>query len=75
MQSFKEHLHEGSRQKRFRADYMYLHKNGAWHRTTLITSNINLPNLSTSETAVVAYLRRKHNGADINLISLDWMDN
>lgn len=75
MQSFKDHLQEASRTKRFRAEYLYMHKNGAWHRTVMVSSNINLPNLSTSETAVVAYLKRKHNGADVNLISLDWMEN
>ena len=74
MQTFKDHVQEASRQRRFQADYLYMHKNGAWHRTQMVSSNINLPNLSTSETAVVAYLKRKHGGAEINLISLDWLD-
>ena len=74
MHSFKDHLKEANRQRRFQADYLYMHPNGAWHRTQLVTSNINLPNLSTSETAVVAYLKRKHRGADINLISLEWLN-
>lgn len=74
MQTFKDHLHETSRRKRFRVDYIYQTKSGAPCRTQVASSNVQLPALSTSETAVLSWLKRRHMGADINIISLDWFD-
>jgi hypothetical protein len=75
MQSFKEHLHEGSRRKRFRVDYIYQTKSGAPCRTQVMSSNVQLPSLATSETAVLSWLKKRHTGAEITIINLDWFDN
>lgn len=75
MQTFKEHLHEMNTRKRFRVDYIVTPKRGAPLRTQLSSSNVQLPSLATSETAVLSWLKKRHTGAEITIISLDWFDN
>lgn len=72
MRSFKQHVAEVSRLKRFSVDYIYQTATGGPHRTQLISTNTQLPNLATSETAVLAWLRKRHVGCEITIISLDW---
>lgn len=74
MQSFTDYLAEANRQKRFRVDYLVSPKHGAPTRTQLSSSNVQLPALATSETAVLAWLKRRHPGAEITIITLDWYD-
>ena len=69
--------------KMFRADYRYMYSDnrrgvgtkGTWNRSQFTASNLELKNMGTTESSVVSYLKRKHQGADIELISLDWWDN
>lgn len=55
----------------YRADYYYS-KNGSRTRTQLMGSVSQHLQGATTESAVLSYLRRKHPGYDIDLMSLDW---
>jgi len=74
MVSFKQHVTEVSRLKRFSVDYIFQTKTGGPHRTQLVSTNMQLPNLASSETAVLAWLRKRHTGCEITIVSLDWQD-
>lgn len=72
MQTFKEHLDEMNTRKRFRVDYIVTPKRGAPMRTQLSSTNAQLPSLATSETAVLSWLKQRHQGAEITIVSLNW---
>jgi beta-lactamase class A len=76
MQTFKDHVQEASMRKQFRVDYLYRSSStGAYTRTRMVSSNTQLPSLSTSETAVLAYLKQRHGlKSEVNIISLEWLD-
>lgn len=58
--------------KRFEVQYLY-EKGGAKTRTRLSSSTMNLSNPDAkSETAVLAYLKKRHPGFDITIIDLDF---
>jgi hypothetical protein len=62
MQTFKDYLYRSS-------------STGAYTRARLVSSNTQLPSLSTSETAVLAYLKQRHGPkSEVNIISLEWLD-
>ena len=62
--------------KRFKVDYTYgKSSGGSQHRTQLVSSNVQLPMMATSETAVLGWLKKKHIGCEITIIALDWFDN
>lgn len=63
-----------SQQKRFTVDYTYGKPNGSVTRTRVLTSNRNLTNLAQSETAVLSWLRKRHPGLEVTIISIDWLD-
>jgi len=56
---------------RAKLDYYYS-KNGSRTRTTSIISVSQHLNGATTESAVLNYLRRMHQGYEIELISVDW---
>jgi hypothetical protein len=57
----------------YRADYYYKHPvNGSSTRTQITGSVSQHLQGATTENAVVAYLRRKHRGREILLMSLEW---
>lgn len=58
--------------KRFMVDYLY-YKNGSQTRTRLSSSTMNLANPdATSETAVQAYLKKRHPGYEISIIDVSF---
>lgn len=63
-----------SQHKRFLVDYTYGRPGGSVTRTRILTSNRNLTNLAQSETAVLAFLRKRHPGLEVTIISLEWLD-
>lgn len=63
-----------SQHKRFTVDYTYGRPGGSVTRTRVLTSNRNLTNLARSETAVLSWLRKRHPGLEVTIISLDWLD-
>ena len=74
MESFIDHIMEKSRRARFRVDYIYAKPDGANHRTQVSSTNVQLPYLAKSETAVLSWLRKRHRGAEITIIGLEWSD-
>jgi hypothetical protein len=57
----------------YRADYYYKHTGSRSSTRTQITGSVSQHlNGATTENAVVAYLRRKHPGHGILLMSLEW---
>lgn len=60
---------------RFVAVYLYQSPTGAPTRSQLSSTTANLAHpQARSETAVVAYLRKRHPGHEITLLSLDFQD-
>lgn len=57
--------------KHYRADYYYS-RNLSRTRTQLTGSVSQHLNGATTESAVLSYLRRKHPGYEIDLMSLEW---
>ena len=57
--------------KDYKVDYYYS-KNGARTRTTMTGSVSQHLQGATTESAVLNYLRNKHPGYEILLMSLDW---
>jgi hypothetical protein len=55
----------------YRADYYYS-KNGSRSRTQISGLVSQHLNGATTESAVLNYLRHKHSGYEIELMSLDW---
>lgn len=74
MQSFIDHIVEVSKRKRFKVDYIFAKPDGANQRTQLVSSNVQLPYMATSETSVLGWLRKKHKGHEITIINIDWFD-
>lgn len=57
--------------KHYRADYYY--RKGTIRTRTQLTGSVSQHlEGATTESAVVNYLRRKHQGYDIDLMQLDW---
>jgi hypothetical protein len=57
----------------YRADYYYKHPGHGSSTRTQITGSVSQHlNGATTENAVVAYLRRRHRGHEILLMSLEW---
>lgn len=60
---------------RFKVEYFYQRPGNAPTRTVLSTNTSQLGNASTrSETAVLGYLRKRHPGFDIQIVSLEFQD-
>jgi len=58
---------------RFKVDYYYQRPgSGTQTRTTLTGSVWQHLHGATTETAVLAYLRRQHFGCDVTLMRLEW---
>lgn len=58
---------------RFVAQYYYRTKNGGRTRTQLGASTNQLSSsIARTESAVLAYLRKRHPGLEIELVSVEW---
>jgi len=56
-------------------EYLYGRAGGSMTRSRLITSPTNLAHpMARSETAVLAYLRKRHPGLEITILALDFTD-
>jgi hypothetical protein len=56
-------------------EYLYGRAGGSMTRTRLGTSTTNLMHpMARSETAVLAYLRKRHPGLEITILSVDFQD-
>lgn len=56
-------------------DYTYGREGGSKTRSRLGTSTTNLSHpMARSETAVLAYLRKRHPGLDITILSIDFQN-
>ena len=59
--------------KTFSVDYTYTTQGGTTTRTQLQASNVSLPMLATSETAVLSWLKSRHQASEVNIITLTWL--
>lgn len=56
-------------------DYLYGREGGSYTRTRLGTSTSQLAHpMARSETAVLAYLRKRHPGLQITILSVEFQD-
>lgn len=62
------------RPTRFTVEYTYGRPNGSRTRTRLSTSVTQLVQPAKSETAVLAYLKRRHPGLEIIILFIEWED-